>query len=183
MIFTYSRQGAEPQRWDLSEVRFLSSEAEAVERTTGLEWGEVLHWRTLVDKVSPTARRGLLWILLKRSDPTLRYSACDPVLAEMDVKLGAKELAELRAEAEQALVDGKISEEGLEAGIRELESVTDPGVLAAVAAMAAGPKAGVQAVADAGAPTAGEPWTASAPTASPTGAPPTSGPSSSASPA
>lgn len=163
MIFTYTPRDGAPRRWDLAEVRFLSSEAETVERTTSLEWGELLFWRTLVMKASPTARRALLWVLLKRDEPTLRYSACDPVLSDIDVKLGAGDLAEFRAEAAAKLAAGELTEAEFEEGIRDLESITDPESLAA-ATPEAGPKAAEQPVAEA-APTA---W---APTASPTGEP------------
>jgi hypothetical protein len=142
MILRYTPLDGAPRTWDLSTVRFLTSEAETVERTTALEWSQIIHRSTLVVRKSPTALRALLWVLLKRDQPTLRYSAVDPAVGEVEVKLGADDAAELRAEAEQRLTEGKGTEEEFEEAMRDLDDLTDPDALATgQAALVDGPKA------------------------------------------
>lgn len=141
MILRYTPLDGAPQKWDLSTVRFLTSEAETVERTTDLDWSQVLNRNTLVIRKSPTARRALLWVLLKRDQPSLRYSALDPAVEEVDVKLGADDAAELRADAQAVLDRGQGTEEAFEEAMRDLDDLTDPDALAArQTAPADGPK-------------------------------------------
>lgn len=160
MILRYAHPDGVPRVWDLSTVRFLTSEAEAMERTTSIEWADLSHRRLLVVKASPTARRAMVWALLKRAEPTLRYSACDPAIDDMDVKLGADDITELRAEAEAELAKGNITEAEFDEGMADLDGLTDRDVLAAAAAPESGPKAEPL-------PEAGDPVWDSAPTASP----------------
>ncbi len=108
MRFSYTPEGAEPRSWDFDPNRLMSPEAEAIERHTGMTFEE---WGTQVGKGSMTALHGLLYVLLKRSDPTLRYDAVSFCLAEVDFVLDDDEtrqaIATLEAkddltEAEQA---------------------------------------------------------------------------------
>lgn len=74
MFLTYRPEGADERRWPFKPERLMSAEAEAIERQTGWtyeEFGERLI------KGSVTARRALLWVMLKREEPTLRYSQVD----------------------------------------------------------------------------------------------------------
>lgn len=166
MILRYTPKDGAPQLWDLSTVRFLSSEGETVERTIGVEWSDACSRNALVLRKSVTARRALLWVLLKRNQPALRYSAFDPAIDEIDVTLGADDLAELTAEAEEELAAGRISEEAFEAGMRDLRGITDPDVLAAEAVPVRGPKDQAEELPEAG-PAPGAPWMDSVPAASP----------------
>lgn len=130
MILRYTPAGGAPQRFDLSEVRFLTSEAETLERTTGMDWDDLCGRRLLVVKKSPTARRAILWVLLKRNDPALRYAKFDPAVGEIDVKLGPDDIPELGAELEAELAKGAITEDEAEQGWADLDKHTDPDVLA-----------------------------------------------------
>lgn len=95
MIIIYAPEGVERRTWNLKEVRFMSSEAEAVERATGLEWQEA---KARVVKGSMLALRAVTWVLLKRDQPTLRYTAFDPAENEIGVDLDAEEWGVLREE-------------------------------------------------------------------------------------
>ncbi|MFJ6566424.1 hypothetical protein ACIQNU_03330 [Streptomyces sp. NPDC091292] len=146
MILRYTPQSGAAIMWDLDQVRFLTSEAETIERTTDMEWSDVISRGTLLFRKSPTARRAVTWVLLKRTEPTLRYSAFDPAIDEISVKLSGADLAELRAEADAQLAAGKATPEEVAEGLAELEELTDPVELARLREQeAAGPKAPEQA--------------------------------------
>lgn len=134
MILRYTPRDGAPQLWDLATIRFLTSEAETLERTTSIDWGDLCSRRLLVVKKSPTARRAICWVLLKRSVPALRYAAFDPAVTEIDVKLGADDVTELLGEMESELAAGRITEEEAEEGARDLDVLIDPDVLAERAA-------------------------------------------------
>ncbi|MEU0181773.1 hypothetical protein ABZ312_11380 [Streptomyces sp. NPDC006207] len=150
MILRYTHTDGTPHVWDLSTVRFLASEAEAVERTTDLEWALVMSRNALVVREAPTPRRAITWVLMKRETPSLRYSAFDPALDDISVKLGADDLVELRAEAEGELAKGQVTEAEFDQGMAQLDDLTDPEVRASEAAPKADqPVGGVNGVAQA----------------------------------
>lgn len=95
MIIIYEPEGGERRTWNLKEVRFLASEAEAVERATGMDWQEA---KARVVKGSMLALRAVVWVLVKRDQPTLRYGQFDPAEGEVGTDLDASEWAVLREE-------------------------------------------------------------------------------------
>ncbi len=140
MILRYAPPGVEAQVWDLSAVRFLSSEAETVERTTDSDWGYVNSVPALVVRAAPTARRAIAWVLLKRADPTLRYAAFDPALDDITVKLGQGDYERLIAEADEKLAAGQCTQAEYDEAVAEVRDMTDPDALTA-ADQAKAPKA------------------------------------------
>jgi hypothetical protein len=95
LIIIYAPEGGERQTWNLKEVRFMSSEAEAVERSTGLEWQEA---KARVIKGSMLALRAIVWVLVKRDEPALRYGQFDPAENEIGVDFDTEEWAVVRDE-------------------------------------------------------------------------------------
>lgn len=95
MILIYEPEGGEPRRWDLKQIRFMSTEAENVERVTGMEWQEA---KARVIKGSMLALRAIVWVLAKRDEPALRYSAFDPAENEIGVDFDAEEWQAVRDE-------------------------------------------------------------------------------------
>ena len=95
MIIIFHPEGGERRTWNLKELRFMSSEAETVERSTGLEWQQA---KARVIKGSMLALRAIVWVLVKREDPTLRYSAFDPAENEIGVDYDAEEWSVIREE-------------------------------------------------------------------------------------
>src|SRR3954471_19535886 len=71
MLFKYAPEGAEPREWPFNPDKLMSSECEAIEKVTGLTYQE---FAVKILDGSVTARRALLWVLLKRTEPTLRHS-------------------------------------------------------------------------------------------------------------
>ncbi|WP_405769321.1 hypothetical protein OG539_32845 [Actinacidiphila glaucinigra] len=140
MLLRYAPPGTEGQVWDLSTVRFLSSEAETVERTTDKEWAYVNSVAALVIRAVPTARRAVAWVLLKRQDPQLRYAQFDPALDDISVKLGQDDYERYLAEADDNLATGNCTQAEYDEAMAEVRDMTDPDALAA-ADQAKGPKA------------------------------------------
>lgn len=125
MILIYEPEGGERRTWNLKTTRFMSTEAEAVERATGLEWQEA---KARVIKGSMVALRATVWVLVKREDPTLRYTAFDPAENEIGVDLDAEEWGVLReevanssdmGEAEKAAVLAQLDAEATDAEVPE----------------------------------------------------------------
>lgn len=95
MILIYEPEGGERRTWNLKEIRFMSSEAETVERSTGLEWQEA---KARVIKGSMLALRAIVWVLVKRDQPALRYTQFDPAENEIGVDFDTEEWAVVRDE-------------------------------------------------------------------------------------
>lgn len=94
MIIVYAPADGETHRWNMKEVRILSTEAEAVERVTGLEWQQA---RAKVLKGSMLALRAIAWVLMKREQPDLRYTAFVPEAGELAFDYDVDERAVIRA--------------------------------------------------------------------------------------
>lgn len=76
MLFrlVYTPEGADRQEFDFDPDNPLSIEAEAVEAVGGDVWDS---WPAFLMKVADgntRARRGLLWMMLRRGNPQLRFS-------------------------------------------------------------------------------------------------------------
>ncbi|MEU9793834.1 hypothetical protein AB0E27_24935 [Streptomyces sparsogenes] len=98
MIIVYAPEGGDERRWDLKTARILATEAEAVERVTGLEWEQA---KSKVLNGSMLATRAVAWVLLKRDEPTLRYAQFTPAAAELAYELDGEEMAVIREEIEK----------------------------------------------------------------------------------
>ncbi|MFZ4264508.1 hypothetical protein [Streptomyces arboris] len=78
MIIVYTPAGAEPEQYDAKTL--LASEASIVARTVDMKWPQVKDG--LVDE-DLDAMRGVVWVLKKRAQPTLRFGEFDPGVDEM----------------------------------------------------------------------------------------------------
>lgn len=97
MIIVYAPSGGDTHRWNLKDARILATEAEAIERVTGLEWAAA---RAKVVKGSMLALRALAWVLFKREQPTLKYSQFQPAADELTYEYDAEERAVIRKNIE-----------------------------------------------------------------------------------
>lgn len=93
-------EGGQVQQWDVDFDRFLSCEAEAIEKVTGL--GFMKEFPAALDRGSVLAMRALLWVLQKRAHPTLKWADVQFTLDQLDVQPDRDELIRAR---ENALVD------------------------------------------------------------------------------
>ncbi|MFI2084316.1 hypothetical protein ACH43Y_28655 [Streptomyces rubiginosohelvolus] len=78
MIVVYTPAGGEPEQYDAKTL--LTSEASIVARTVDMKWPEIK--AGLVDE-DLDAMRGVVWVLKKRAEPTLRFGEFDPGVDEM----------------------------------------------------------------------------------------------------
>lgn len=94
MQFVYKPEGVEPKRWDFDPDKLMSPEAEAIERLTKMTYGE---WKEAVQRESITALHGLLYVMLKRTNPTLKWDEVQFSTSELDFELDDEETARLVA--------------------------------------------------------------------------------------
>lgn len=108
MKFIYKPEGTEEpdwKTWEFDPDKLMSPEAEAIERLTGFTYSE---WGDAVSRGSMAAIHGLLYVMLKRENPTLKYDSVVFCLAEIDFEVDDEESAEIRATLEQRVEAGEV---------------------------------------------------------------------------
>lgn len=108
MQFVYKPEGVEPdawKRWEFDANKLMSPEAEAIERHTGMTFGE---WKNAVVNESVRALHGLLFVMLKRENATLKWDEVQFSMSEVDFELDDEEAAEVIAALEAAASDGPL---------------------------------------------------------------------------
>lgn len=99
MLLKYTPEGEEAQEWSVDLDRLMSSEAEAIEKVTDMTYEA---FGVALKTGSMTARRALLWILLKRKMPTLRHKDIDAPTGSILFEFETHELREIRAAVVEA---------------------------------------------------------------------------------
>ena len=125
MQFVYKPEGADPKKWDFDSSKLMNVESEAIERVSKMTFGE---WSVAVTKGSVTALHALLWVMLKREQPTLTYESVQFSLSELDFELSDEESAEALAALETRVADGEelsAQEAALMEALRENAPVAD----------------------------------------------------------
>lgn len=89
MIIVYTPEGGEPEQYDARTL--LSSEASIVARTIDLKWPQVKEGLAEEDL---DAMRGVVWVLKKRHQATLRFGEFDPGVDEMVTRCDKREVEE-----------------------------------------------------------------------------------------
>lgn len=97
MLLIYRPEGAEERQWPFHPDKLMSSEAEALEKVTGLTYSE---FGMELVKGSARSRRALLWVMMKRENPTLRLNQIDPPVGSIGLDFETHELALMRKEVE-----------------------------------------------------------------------------------
>lgn len=115
MLVIYTPEGGERQQFEYHPTELLSFDAEAVEDVGGPTWDTYEGFVGRLTDGNFKARRALLWIMLRRSNPTLRFF--DLVVRVDEIKLAsdARDLREFlergdpspeqRAQAERELAE------------------------------------------------------------------------------
>lgn len=88
MIIVYTPAGGEPEHYDASTLKV--SEASIVQRTVDMKWQQILEGLSEDDL---DAMRGIVWVIKKRSNPTLRFGEFDPGVTEMTSRMTNDEVA------------------------------------------------------------------------------------------
>lgn len=135
MRFTYKPEGVEPKVWDYKPEKLMNVEAEEIERLTGMTYGE---FKDALTKESMRATRALLFVFLKREQPTLKFDQVAFSQSEVALDFDEQEKAALRdeilAKIKSGAIDADEAQPALEALAAELgepepepaESVEDP---------------------------------------------------------
>jgi hypothetical protein len=86
LIIVYTPAGAEPEHYDATTLRV--SEVSIVQRTIDQKWGEIKNGLVAEDL---DAMRGIVWVIKKRSQPSLRWGEFDPGVTEMVTRMDNQE--------------------------------------------------------------------------------------------
>ncbi|MFE1925793.1 hypothetical protein ACFW91_24880 [Streptomyces asoensis] len=87
MIIVYTPSGGEPEHYDASTLKV--SEASIVQRTVDMKWAEITAG---LESDDLEAMRGIVWVLKKRTNPSLRWGDFDPGVTEMSGRLSKAEV-------------------------------------------------------------------------------------------
>lgn len=119
MYVTYAPEdGSPPREWDFDPGRIRASEAEVLERQFGGNWDE---FQLGVQAGNMRARRVMLWHLIRRDHPTLRFDDAPDFFAdELKVQFTSKELEPIRERLAKANMPAAQREQALTAVDLEL---------------------------------------------------------------
>lgn len=123
MIIIYTPEGGEPEQYDARSLRV--SEASIVQRTIDMKWADIqqgLHDEDL------DAMRGVVWVLKKRSQPSLRFGEFDPGIDEMVTRMDKREItAYVEAAFQMVDADPEVTREHVAQALREIPTAAaDP---------------------------------------------------------
>lgn len=122
MYLVYQPEGSdEPQRWPYNPRKLMSAEREAIEKRTGTPFAE---FTQAVLKGSSVARRALLWVMLKRDHPTMKYDDVDFAWDELKLEYSKQEYAQMMRDAGENLT-GEQRELTLKGLAAEMETALD----------------------------------------------------------
>jgi hypothetical protein len=88
LIIVYTPAGGEPEHYDASTLKV--SEASIVQRTVDMKWQEIVNGLAEDDL---DAMRGIVWVIKKRTTPSLRFGDFDPGVTEMTSRMANDEVA------------------------------------------------------------------------------------------
>lgn len=108
MRITYTPEGAEPQVFEFKPGKLMSPEAEAIERHTGMTYKG---FTDALGETSMLATHALLWVFLKRKDPTLKYDAVQFCMDEIDFGLDDDEATEAITELHRRQGDRPLTDD------------------------------------------------------------------------
>lgn len=117
--FVYKPEGVEPHSWDFDPNKLMNPEAEAIERLTGMTFGE---WLQALGKSSMLALHGLLYVMLKRELPQLKWDDVQFSMSQVDIEIDDDEGAELLEALEARVAAGddlSVEETALLAQLKE----------------------------------------------------------------
>jgi hypothetical protein len=87
VIVVYTPDGGEPEHYDASSLKV--SEAAIVQRTVNMKWQEILAG---LEQDDLDAMRGIVWVIKKRTQPSLRFGEFDPGVTEMTSRMDNREV-------------------------------------------------------------------------------------------
>lgn len=88
MIVVYTPKDGEPEHYDATTL--VVSEASIVQRTIDMKWAEI---QDGLERDDLDAMRGIVWVMKKRSQPSLRYGDFDPGVTQMVTRMDKQEVS------------------------------------------------------------------------------------------
>lgn len=88
-LFVYQPEGAEPREWAWAPLKMPSPDAELIEQLSGMLFSE---WIEAVAAGSMKARHALLFVLLRKEQPGLKYDEVHFAYGETSWRLSDDEL-------------------------------------------------------------------------------------------
>jgi hypothetical protein len=88
-LFVYQPEGAEPREWDWAPYKMQSPDAELIEQLSDMLFSE---WIDAVTAGSMRARHALLFVLLRKEQPGLKYDELQFSYGETSWRLSDAEL-------------------------------------------------------------------------------------------
>lgn len=116
MKFVYTPEGAAPQKWPWQADKMLNTEIEQIEILTRMDYPA---WEAAVDRGNMRAVHALLFTLLRRETPTLKYSEVVFTASECNWELEHDEKVALLAEMEAKEADLPPAEREVLADLRQ----------------------------------------------------------------
>jgi len=102
MIIYYTPEDGPPREFEFLPSRLISPEAEAIEKVgRGGDWDTFEEFGQKFLKGSIRAYRAALWVMLKRENPTLRFSDLVFRVGEVSVDYSKTELIKIREALEK----------------------------------------------------------------------------------
>ncbi|MFF3643375.1 hypothetical protein [Streptomyces sp. NPDC002564] len=123
MIIVFTPAGAEPEHYDATTLRV--SEVSIVQRTIDQKWGEIQKGLAVEDL---DAMRGIVWVIKKRSEPSLRWGDFDPGVTEMVTRMDKQETRSYIDDALRIMAeDPELTREAVMAAMADLPAAcVDP---------------------------------------------------------
>ncbi|MFJ2718993.1 hypothetical protein [Streptomyces sp. NPDC087437] len=100
MIVVYTPEGGQPEQYDASSLRV--SEAAIVQRTVDMKWQDI---KEGLERDDLDAMRGIVWVIKKRSNPSLRFGEFDPGVDDMVSRMDRREVEAYVEQAFSATLD------------------------------------------------------------------------------
>lgn len=98
MIITFTPAEGEKRVWEFTKSTLMSVEAEVVEEKSGRTFDETIE---AAFKGSARARRAIVYVLEKRTHPTLAWAAFDYPVDAVEIQFDRDELGRLREQVEK----------------------------------------------------------------------------------
>jgi len=125
--FIYKPVDGDAHEWDFDPAKLHDVEAIEIEKRTGVTYVE---FGQQFMKGSILARKALLFVLLKRTTPTLRWDAVQFTVGEIDVDFDAEEKAQIVEALQKKAIDEGLDpdeQQVLDAyALEGIEAASDP---------------------------------------------------------
>lgn len=119
MYLVYKPDGGEEQRFPYKPQKLMSAEREALERRSRMDFADFTKG---VLNGNAVCRRALLWVLLKREHPVLKYEDVDFSWDELRLEYSKQEYELMR---DQIIEAGNADPEQIDALNREIATAID----------------------------------------------------------